>query len=86
MPEYVGYLSLTPRRRQGHADVVPKGRKWWIGGSADEGCQIFIVMGKADPDAESYRQQAMFLVPRDTAGTTYGYPPRTSSPARVTVS
>ena len=31
-------------------DYVINGRKWWITGSADERCQIFIVMGKTDPD------------------------------------
>ena len=57
----------TSIRRDGDEYVI-KGRKWWISGSADERCQIFIVMGKTDPDAESYRQQSMILVPRDTPG------------------
>jgi acyl-CoA dehydrogenase len=33
-------------------------------------CQIFIVMGKTDPDAPTYKQQSMILVPRDTPGVT----------------
>ncbi|WP_433059052.1 acyl-CoA dehydrogenase family protein [Dactylosporangium sp. CS-033363] len=49
-------------------DYVINGRKWWITGVADERCQIFIVMGKSDPSAETYRQQTMILVPRDTPG------------------
>ncbi|WP_433218297.1 acyl-CoA dehydrogenase family protein [Dactylosporangium sp. CS-047395] len=49
-------------------DYVINGRKWWITGVADERCQIFIVMGKSDPAAETYRQQTMILVPRDTPG------------------
>ena len=57
----------TSIRREGDEYVI-KGRKWWISGTADERCQIFIVMGKTDPDAESYRQQSMILVPRDTPG------------------
>jgi acyl-CoA dehydrogenase len=57
----------TSIRRDGD-DYVINGRKWWISGTADERCQIFIVMGKTDPDAESYRQQSMILVPRDTPG------------------
>ncbi len=57
----------TSIRREGNEYVI-NGRKWWISGSADERCQIFIVMGKTDPDAESYRQQSMVLVPRDTPG------------------
>ncbi|WP_443678540.1 acyl-CoA dehydrogenase family protein [Nocardioides faecalis] len=51
-------------------DYVINGRKWWITGAADERCEVFIVMGKTDPDAETYRQQSMILVPRDTPGLT----------------
>lgn len=49
-------------------DWVINGRKWWITGVADERCQVFIVMGKTDPDAAPHRQQSMVLVPRDAAG------------------
>jgi acyl-CoA dehydrogenase len=51
-------------------DYVINGRKWWITGAADERCQVFIVMGKTDVDAEPHRQQSMILVPRDTPGVT----------------
>ncbi|WNV75543.1 acyl-CoA dehydrogenase family protein [Geodermatophilus sp. DSM 44513] len=49
-------------------DYVINGRKWWITGSADDRCAIFIVMGKTDPDGAPHRQQSMVLVPRDTPG------------------
>jgi acyl-CoA dehydrogenase len=49
-------------------EYVINGRKWWISGAADPRCQIFIVMGKTDPDGPSHRQQSMVLVPRDTPG------------------
>ena len=49
-------------------DYVINGRKWWISGAADERCQIFITMGKTDPDGPPHRQQSMILVPRDTPG------------------
>ncbi len=49
-------------------DYVINGRKWWITGTADERCQIFIVMGKTDPDGPPHRQQSMVLVPRNTPG------------------
>ena len=49
-------------------EYVINGRKWWITGSADERCQIFIVMGKTDPDGAPHRQQSMVLVSRDTPG------------------
>jgi acyl-CoA dehydrogenase len=49
-------------------DYVINGRKWWTSGAADERCQIFIVMGKTDPDGAPHRQQSMVLVPRNTPG------------------
>ncbi len=51
-------------------DYVINGRKWWSSGAMDERCQIFIVMGKTDPDGDRHRQQSMILVPRDTPGVT----------------
>ena len=55
--------------RDGDQYVV-NGRKWWITGVADERCEIFVVMGQSDPDAEPHRRQSMILVPRDTPGVT----------------
>jgi acyl-CoA dehydrogenase len=49
-------------------DYVISGRKWWITGSADERCKLFIVMGKTDPQAATHRQQSMVLVPREAPG------------------
>ncbi|MBV9315785.1 MAG: acyl-CoA dehydrogenase family protein [Pseudonocardia sp.] len=50
------------------SEYVINGRKWWISGTADPRCVIFIVMGQTDPDAPAHRQQSMVLVPRDTPG------------------
>ena len=50
-------------------DYVINGHKWWSSGSGDPRCALFICMGKTDPDsANTYRQQSMILVPRDTPG------------------
>ncbi|MEU2349621.1 acyl-CoA dehydrogenase family protein [Modestobacter sp. NPDC049651] len=49
-------------------EYVVNGRKWWTSGAADERCQVFIVMGKTDPDGAPHRQQSMVLVPRETPG------------------
>jgi acyl-CoA dehydrogenase len=49
-------------------DYVINGRKWWTSGAADPRCQIFILMGKTDPDGPAHRQQSMILVPRETPG------------------
>ncbi|WDZ87677.1 acyl-CoA dehydrogenase family protein [Micromonospora cathayae] len=51
-------------------EYVIDGRKWWSSGAMDPACELLIVMGKTDPDAERYKQQSMILVPRDTPGVT----------------
>lgn len=44
------------------------GHKWWASGAMDPRCAISIFMGKTDPQAETYRQQSMILVPMDAPG------------------
>ncbi len=56
-------------RREGDEYVI-NGRKWWSSGAGDPRCKVFILMGKTDPDAETYRQQSMILVPADAPGVT----------------
>ena len=51
-------------------EYVLNGRKWWISGAASPRCEVFIVMGKTDPNAPRHLQQSMILVPRDTPGLT----------------
>ena len=51
-------------------EYVINGRKWWISGAASARCKVFILMGKTDPDAPTYSQQSMILVPVDTPGVT----------------
>ncbi len=46
------------------------GRKWYTSGVLDPDCKLIIFMGKSNPDAPTYRQQSMILVPRDTPGIT----------------
>ena len=49
-------------------NYVINGTKWWTTGAMDERCQILIVMGKTNPDAEAHNQQSMVLVPINTPG------------------
>jgi len=49
-------------------DYVINGRKWFITNASHPDCKLFIVMGKTDPEAETYGQQSMILVPMDTQG------------------
>jgi acyl-CoA dehydrogenase len=66
--------------REGNEWVL-NGRKWFITGAMYERCQIFIVMGKSDPDnTNRHMQQSQVLVPKGTPGlqvirplTTLGY-------------
>jgi len=66
-------------QRQGDEYVI-NGRKWWTSGAMDPRCQILVLMGKTDPEAATYRQQSMILVPTATPGvkverhlTVFGY-------------
>jgi acyl-CoA dehydrogenase len=57
-------LSIT---RDGDEYVI-NGRKWWTSGAMSQRCELLIVMGVTDPDAEPYRRQSMILVPKDSPG------------------
>jgi acyl-CoA dehydrogenase len=61
-------ISMRIERDGDH--YVLNGRKWWISGAMHPNCQIFIVMGKTDPDAAPHRRQSQILVPMDTPGLT----------------
>ena len=49
-------------------EYVISGRKWWSSGAMSPRCELLIVMGVTDPDAERHRRQSMILVPVDTPG------------------
>lgn len=49
---------------------VVAGRKWYTSGILDPDCELIILMGVSDPDAPTYRQQSMVLIPRHTPGVT----------------
>ncbi|NEA98845.1 acyl-CoA dehydrogenase family protein [Streptomyces sp. SID13726] len=51
-------------------EYVVDGHKWYTSGILDPDCRLIILMGVTDPDAPTYRQQSMLLVPRDTPGIT----------------
>jgi acyl-CoA dehydrogenase len=53
--------------RQGDCYLL-NGRKWWVSGAMNPRCEIFIFMGKTNPEAPKHRQQAMILVPRNAPG------------------
>jgi len=61
----------TSIERDGDEYVI-NGQKRWITGAMNPNAQIFVVMGKTNPDAERHRQQSMILVERDRLGLEVG--------------
>ena len=51
-------------------EFVINGIKWWTTGAMDKRCEILIVMGKTNPNADAYHQQSMVLVPMNTPGVS----------------
>jgi len=57
----------TSIRADGDHYVI-NGRKWWSSGVGDPRCKLYILMGKTDPEAATYHQQSMILLPAGTPG------------------
>ncbi|KAF1953202.1 acyl-CoA dehydrogenase NM domain-like protein [Byssothecium circinans] len=56
--------------RDGDSYVL-NGSKWWSSGIGDPRCEIYIVLGKTDPqNTDKYKQQSVILVPHNTPGIT----------------
>ena len=73
MTEPAGRLLATPPTsrpgsRATATDYVIDGRKWFTSGAMSPRCELLIVMGVTDPDAERHRRQSMILVDPDTPG------------------
>jgi len=66
--------NIATRIERDGDEYIINGHKWWISGAGDPRCQIFIVMGKNDPEAPRHQQQSMILVPSDTPGVTIKRP------------
>ncbi|TFL00120.1 acyl-CoA dehydrogenase/oxidase [Pterulicium gracile] len=66
--------------RQEGNEIVINGHKWWISGAGDPRTKLHLVMGKSDPQASTYKQQSVVIVPADAPGvkvvrplTVFGY-------------
>ncbi len=71
---------------------VINGVKWWSSGAGDSRCNLAILMGKTDPNAEIHRQQTMILVDLKTPGvkiermlSVYGYDHAPHGHAEITL-
>ena len=60
--------NIATRIERDGDDYVINGRKWWTSGAMSPRCELLIVMGVTDPEAERHRRQSMILVPKDAAG------------------
>jgi len=60
--------NITATIRRDGDEYVLNGRKWYTSGILDPDCKLIIFMGKSDPDAPTYKQQSMILVPADAPG------------------
>ena len=60
--------NIETRIEKDGDDYVINGRKWWSSGAGDPRCELGIVMGKTDPNAERHKQQSQILVPLKTSG------------------
>jgi acyl-CoA dehydrogenase len=49
-------------------EYVINGRKWFTSGAMSPRCDLLIVMGVSNPDADKHRRQSMILVPPDARG------------------
>jgi acyl-CoA dehydrogenase len=62
--------NIATRIERDGDDYVINGRKWWTSGAMSPRCELLIVMGVTDPDAERHRRQSMILVPKGTPGVS----------------
>ena len=60
--------NICTRIERDGDEYVINGRKWWSSGAMSPRCELLIVMGVTDPDAERHRRQSMILVSKDTPG------------------
>jgi acyl-CoA dehydrogenase len=62
--------NIAARIERDGDDYVVNARKWWASGAGDTRCQLFILMGKTNPDGPKHQQQSMILIPADAPGVT----------------
>jgi acyl-CoA dehydrogenase len=60
--------NIAMRIERDGDQYVLNGRKWWTTNATHPNLRILIVMGKTAPEAPTYQQQSMILVPLDTPG------------------
>ena len=79
--------NIRTRIERDGDEYVISGRKWFSSGAASDRCELSIVMGVTNPDADRHRMQSMVIVPMDTPGVeverdpnVFGYQDRGGHP------
>jgi acyl-CoA dehydrogenase len=62
--------NLRTRITRDGDEYVVNGHKWFTSGILDPDCRLIVLVGVTDPDADTYHQQSILLVPRDAPGIT----------------
>ncbi len=60
--------NIATRIERDGDHYVINGTKWFTSGAMSPRCELLIVMGVTDPDAQRHRRQSMILVPIDAEG------------------
>ncbi|MEZ5170702.1 MAG: acyl-CoA dehydrogenase family protein [Acidimicrobiia bacterium] len=62
--------NIVSRIERDGDDYVINAHKWFTTGAMTDRCKVAIVMGVTNPEADTYHQQSMILVPFGTPGFT----------------
>jgi acyl-CoA dehydrogenase len=60
--------NISSRIERDGDHYVVNAHKWWTSGAASPLCQVAVVMGVSDPDADPYHRHSMVVVPFDAPG------------------
>ncbi|MBM3672034.1 MAG: acyl-CoA dehydrogenase [Actinobacteria bacterium] len=60
--------NISSRIERDGDGYVVNAHKWWTSGAASPRCQVAVVMGVSDPDADPYHRHSMVVVPFDAPG------------------
>jgi acyl-CoA dehydrogenase len=60
--------NLQSRIQRDGDDYVVNAHKWWTSGAASARCNVAVLLGVSNPDADPYHRQSMILVPMDAPG------------------
>jgi acyl-CoA dehydrogenase len=67
--------NISLRIERDGDEYVLNGKKWFSSGALSDRCKVLVVMGKTNPNAPRHLQQSMIVVPKDTAGISFGRTP-----------